>query len=66
MQNTDSELTGYYGYTILLTSSNLLSSLMDTCENFLITQALVKKGEFFATNLGENIPYLIATWIMNM
>ena len=67
MQNIDGKLTGFCFsspplYTISLT---LLSSLMDTCENFLVARNLVKQGEFFTTNPGENIPHLIAAWIMN-
>jgi hypothetical protein len=33
---------------------------MDTCENFLVAKNLVKRGEFFTKNPGENTPYLIA------
>jgi hypothetical protein len=38
---------------------------MDSCEDFLVAKNLVERGEFFATNPGENTPYLIAAWIMN-
>jgi hypothetical protein len=45
--------------------TDLLSSLMDTCEDFLVARNLAKRGEFFTANPGENTPYQIAAWIMN-
>lgn len=34
--------------------ANLLLSLLNTCEDFLVYRNLVKRGEFFTTNPGEN------------
>lgn len=43
----------------------VFSSLMANCEEFLIKQKLVQKGEFFSLSPGDNAAHFIAAWIMH-
>ena len=69
MRIIGSEYSEHYDIPPLTHSygAHMVFSLMSNCEEFLVSQRLVKKkGEFFKKNPSDNAAHFIAAWIMHM